>query len=204
MGQGPQGYIVHPTVGIGPKGALIDSARGFGQAFVPDPPYGFPGLGIIEIIEQDSMDSRGFKDFIHFRQIPGLDDNLKVPVVFPEVLLRLLDGTGDSSRKVDMVVLEHDHIVKGEPMVLPAPDLDRPFFKGPNPRGGLPGIQNLGPRTLEQGDTVPGLGGYGTLALHRTEHQTLPLEASLGTNFHLQVIVLCLDATAYWCLLHQY
>src|SRR5690606_10104042 len=123
-------------------------------------------------------------------------DYLKIPVVFPEVLPGLLYGLGDPPGKIDMVVLEHDHVVEGEPVVLPAPDLDRPFFKGTDPRGGLAGIQDLGPRALEQGNTVPGLGGNGTHALHGVENQTLPLEDTLGTPLHIKGNVPDLDGTA--------
>src|SRR5690606_392381 len=149
MGQGPGGDIIHPAFSIFSQALLGDSARGLALAAVSDSIYGFPGSLVIKIIQQDPMDSRGSEDLVYFVQVPGLHDDLEVLALPLQILPGQLYGLCDPPGEIDMVVLEHDHIVESKAMVLPTPDLDGPFFQGPYPGRSLAGIQDTGLGALQ-------------------------------------------------------
>ncbi|MNY04182.1 hypothetical protein D3C86_1368420 [compost metagenome] len=55
-----------------------------------------------------------------------------------------MDGFGDASCKIDVVVFEHDHIVEGKSVVLSSSYLYGPFFDGSDAGRSLSGVEYFG------------------------------------------------------------
>ena len=124
------------------------------------------------------MDALMLQDLLYLYQIACFHDDLKVQIVFFQIILSGLDRFPDTSTEVDMVVLEHDHVVEGETVVLASPDLHRPFLQGPNSGCGFTCVQNLGTRTFQLLYIDGGLGCNGI------KHQAFCLKDALRASLY--------------------
>ena len=87
-----------------------------------------------------------------------------------------VDGIHDASGKVDMIILQQDHIKQTDTMVTATTDLHSLLFEHTHTGGGLAGIKHTGMGTLQTLYISVGHGGNATHALHDIQHQTLRLQ----------------------------
>src|SRR5690554_4404406 len=89
-----------------------------------------------------------------------------------------------SSRKLNMIVLQHDHIVKSEPMVLSATQANRPFFQHSEIWSGFSGIEQFCLSMAYQLVEVKSFGGYPAHPLHAVQNQSFRSQDGTGPPFN--------------------
>ena len=83
-----------------------------------------------------------------------------------------VDGRLDAAGKVDMVILEHYHVVEADAMVGAATTVHSIFFEKTHVGSGFAGVEQTGVEAVEHLHHVVGLRGYTAETLHKIEGGT--------------------------------
>jgi hypothetical protein len=84
---------------------------------------------------------QALRDFV---QITGLDFDFEVEALGLEVFVGAVDGGRDAAGIIMVVVLDHDHVIEPEAVILSSADFDGPFFEVANERRGLACVEQFG------------------------------------------------------------
>ena len=87
-----------------------------------------------------------------------------------------IDGLDDAAGKIDMVVLQQNHVEEADAMVHAAADLDGLLLQDAEARRRLARVEDVGSRALQALHVAARHRGDAAHALHDVEHQTLRLQ----------------------------
>ena len=105
-----------------------------------------------------------------------LNLNLQVESLLFQVSMTAVNGVGNTTGKVHVVVLQEYHVEQADAMVRATADLDGLLLEHTHTRSGLAGIEHTGASALQTLHILIGHGGNTTHALHDIQHQTLGLK----------------------------
>ena len=134
------------------------------------------GVGDAEVVEHDAVHAAVAEHLPELVEVSHFDFYLQVEVVFLEIGVAAVDGFVDASGKVDVVVLEQNHVEESDAMVASAANLDGLLLEHAQAGGGLAGVEHAGVGAFETLDVAVGGGGDAAHALHDVEHEALGLE----------------------------
>ena len=102
-----------------------------------------------------------------------LDLYTQVLILCFQVVARAVDGCLDAAGKVDVVVLEHHHVVEADAVVGAAAAMHGILLEQTHVWGRLACVKQLGVKALEHLHHAVGLGGDTRHALHEIEGSAL-------------------------------
>lgn len=173
-----------------------DAARRLGLVLAVDQLDSLTSLGRCEIVEHDAVDAADGENLIELVEIANLDLDTKILAFLLEILVDTGDGLIDAARKVDMVVLEEDHVEEADAVVAASANLDSHLVEKAHARGRLASVDNLGVETLELGDVTRGCGCDAAHVLHDIENEPLGEKKGLGATLDTESDIALLDAVA--------
>ena len=173
VGQGTDGDEIDSRLSVLAQSLFGDSAAGFGFVAVVDAAHRLAkGVGV-EVVEHDTIHTPVVKYRLKFVEVADFYFDSQVFVLCFQVVAGAVDSGHDASCKVDVVVLEHNHIVQADAMVGAAAAVDGIFLEQTHVGGCLAGVKKLGVKAFEHFDHTVGLGGDTRKALHEIECCTL-------------------------------
>ena len=90
----------------------------------------------------------------------------------------------DASSKVDVVVLEENHVEQADAVVASATNLHGHLFEDTHAGSGLAGIEHTGAGAFHLLHIAGSHGSNATHALHDVEHEAFGLEQGLNLSFY--------------------
>ena len=112
-----------------------------------------------------------------------------------------INSVGNAAGKVDVVVLEQNHVKQPDAVVAASSNLHGLFLQHAHAGCGLASVQHAGLGALQPLHVAVGHGGYAAHALHDVEHETLRLQqrAHTARDDHGNVALMDMGAV-----LHEY
>ena len=192
MGQCAHRNEVDTLLGIVADGIEGDAATGLRLIATGNDIDGLLGIGHGEIVEHDTVDTTMIQHLLEFLEGTNLNLNLQVETFLFEIGVTTVDGIDNTSGKVDMIVLQQNHIEKTDAVVASATNLNSLLLQHAHARSSFAGVEHAGLGALQMLYILVGHGGNTTHALHDVEHKTLGLQqgASLTGNNHGYVALL--------------
>ena len=214
MGQRTDGYKVDACLSVCAQCLEGDAARRFDFGSAINELDCFACGFRSEIVEHDAVHS-GFERFEDFFGVAHFLLNLQVATVGLAISLGGRDSLRDAAGKVDVIVLNQDHVVEAYSMVHAAAYSDSLFLHQAHARSGLACVENFCFQPFEPRLIAIGHCGYAAHALHDVEHGAFGLEqrpdgafdgegnvaglyagAVFNEDFHLQLGVEALENTS--------
>ena len=137
MRQGAYGNELHTGLGESSDGLQVDTTGSLGLESARDACYSGLKVGRCEVVQHDPLHITFCQHFFHFRCIARFDFDRQLSAGGTEVVVRATDRGTNASRRVDMIVLDQDHVEQAEAVVLSAAQQDSPFLKQAEIRSGL-------------------------------------------------------------------
>ena len=141
MCQGSEGDEIDTSLGIRYHRVEGDAARGFGFSTTCHNFDCLLGVGRCEVVEHDAVAPFG-KSFIKFLEVAHLTFNLEVFSVIFAVLLGTGDGVVNTSAKVDVVVLQQNHVEESDAVVHATTNLHGFLLQHTHARSGLASVEH--------------------------------------------------------------
>ena len=173
MGQCADGDEVDARLSVFSEGLLGDSTGCLGLIFPIDAFYRFAESDGVEIVEHDAVDAAVIEDTLQLIEVADFNLNTEVFPFGFQVVVGTVDSSLDAACKVDVVVLEHHHIVEADTMVGATTAGNGVLLEESHIGGRLAGVEQLGVQTFEHGNHTVGLGSDAGEALHEVESGTL-------------------------------
>ncbi len=208
MGQRADGDEVDTRLSVLAEGLLGDATGGFRLIFSFDAFHCLAEGDGVEIVEHDTVDATVVEDALQLVEVTHLDLDAKVFSLSFQVVAGTVDGRLNAAGEVDMIILEHHHVVEADAVVGAAAASDGVLLEETHVGRRLAGVEELGIEALEHGDHTAGLGGDAGEALHEVQgcalggedgarrtldgHHNLALEDSIPVVFqkiHSQIII---------------
>ena len=132
-------------------------------------------VGHAEVVEHNTVHATVVEHLLQLVEGTNLNLNFQVKPLFLQVLMAAVDGVGDTTGEIHVVVLQQDHVEESNTMVATATDLHGLLLEHTHARRRLAGIEHTGLRTLQSLHVLIGHGGDTAHALHDIQHQALRL-----------------------------
>ena len=172
VGESADGDEVHAGLGVGAERSVGDAAASLGLVAVVDALDGGAESSGVEVIQHDAMDAAVVEDLVELIEVAHFDFDSEVLVVLTEVAVGAVDGCGDAASEVDMIVLEHDHVVETDAVVGASAAFDGVFLKETHVGRSLAGVEEPSVEAVEHIDEAVCLGSDTAEALHEVEGGT--------------------------------
>ena len=192
MSQSADADEVDTLLGIVADGVEGDAARRLSLEAVVDDVDSLLRIGHGEVVEHDTVNAAVVEHLLQFVERAHLDLNLQVETLFLQVLMAAVDGVDNAAGKVDVVVLQQNHVEETDTMVAAAANLHGLLLEHAHARSGLAGVEHAGARSLQSLHVLIGHGGNAAHALHDVQHQALSLKqrAHLARDNHGDIALL--------------
>ena len=167
---------VHSRLGIGAEGGVGDAAAGLGLvAHGPglDAAHGLGEGRDVEVVEHDAVHTAVVEHALQLVQVAHLDFDFQRLALVVQVLARTVDGRLDAAGEVDVIVLEHHHVVEADTVVGAAAAGHGILLQQPHVGGRLAGVEQSGLQPVQHLHHAAGLGGDAGEALHEVERRAL-------------------------------
>ena len=110
MGQCPDGNEVYPTLGIIAQSVESDTAARLRFKTSGHHLHGLTRILHGEVVEHDTVYAAHIQHLLQFIEVTHFDFYLQVLSLFLEILMATVDGVGDASGEVYVVVLQENHV----------------------------------------------------------------------------------------------
>ena len=120
-----------------------DAAGSFGLVLSIDDGDGFAENRDFEVVHHDAGDAAMIDDLLKFDQVADFDGDRELLSDFREIFMHAVDGQGDISAGIDMIVFDHDPIVKAGPIVIATSKTYGFLFQKTHSGGRLTGIEDF-------------------------------------------------------------
>ena len=149
-------------------------------------------IGHAEVIEHNTVYASVVKHLLQLVKRAYLNLNLQVESLLFQVSMTAVNGVGNTTGKVHVVVLQEYHVEQADAMVRATADLDGLLLEHTHTRSGLAGIEHTGTRAFQPLYILVGHRGNAAHALHDIQHQSLRLKqrAHFARNNHGNVTLL--------------
>ena len=169
VGEGTHRDEVDAGLGIAAQGLFGDASAGFGLVLPVNTAHGLAqGVGV-KIVEHDAVHTAVAQHLLQLVEVAYLDFYFQVFAFFLQVGMCAVYGCLDAAGKVDVVVLEHDHIVEPNTVVGAAAALHGVFLQQTHVGRGLAGVEQLCVQSVEHTHHFVRLCGDAAEPLHEVE-----------------------------------
>ena len=172
--QGSHRDKVHTRFGIRAQGGISDAARSLGLNLMHGlvGTYAAHGLGQgcgVEVVEHNAVHAAVVEHPLQLVKVAHLYLYSQVFSFGFQIVVCAVDGRLDAACKVNVVVLEHHHVVEANAVIGTSAAVHRIFLKQSHVGRGLSGVQKTGVQSVEHLHHAMRLGGYAREALHDVE-----------------------------------
>ena len=192
MGQCTHGDEVDTLLGIVANGIERDATRRLCLVATCDDIDSLLRIGHAEVVEHDTIDATMIQYLLKLVERTDLNLNLQVEALLLQVCVTAVDSINDATSKVDVVILEQNHVEETYAMVAATTNLHSLLLQHTQAWCGLTRVEYTGLGTLQALYVLVSHRGNTTHALHNVQHQTLCLQqrARLTRHNHSDVALL--------------
>ena len=169
VGQGSHRDEVNPCLGIAAKCLFGNASRGFGLIFPVYTLHGFAQRVGVKIVEHYAVHASVSHHLFQFVKVAHFYFYLQILAFFLQVGMSAVYGGFYATCKVNVVVLQHDHIVQPDAVVGTPSALHGIFLQQTHVGRGFAGIQKAGVQPFKHLNHLVGLGGNAAQPLHKVK-----------------------------------
>ena len=173
VGQGADRDEVDPRLGIGAECLLGDTAAGLGLKAAANAAHRLAQGVDVEVVEHDAVDAAVVEHTLQLVEVAHLYLDAEILALGGQIVVGAVDGLFYTTGKVDVVVLEHHHVVEANAVVGTAATADSILLQEAHVGGCLAGVEQARVQTVEHGHHTACLRGDTAHALHEVERRAL-------------------------------